>query len=105
MLLRPAQARAYVNFGRWVADCPTECGCALELEPGKTLFACPECKTISETEWPDNADEIWEALGKRPAPRNRNWFPAGHELALRSNSPHGQTPKELDDETADNLGK
>jgi hypothetical protein len=104
-LLTPARARAYVNFGRWVSDCPQECGCALQLEPGQMLFPCPECKVISEVEWPDNADAIWEALAKRPAPKTRNWYPAGHDLAVRFGIAHGQTVKELDDETYDHIGQ
>lgn len=104
MLLRPAQARAYVNFGRWVADCPQDCGAALKLDPGQTMFPCPECHSISEVEWPADPDAIWEALEKRPAPKNRNWFPEGHELAIRARLPHGQTAAQLDAETAEHLG-
>lgn len=101
-LIKPAQARAYVNFSRWVADCPMECGGALELAPGMLLFACPECKTMSEIEWPPNADEIWEVLQERKVPRTRNWFPSGHVIALKGGYPHGQTPAQLRDETAEN---
>lgn len=100
-LLRPARARAYVNHGRWVADCPAECGCALRLDPQQASFACPECYTITEIEWPDNPDAIWQALLERPKVRNRNWFPASHELAIRANLPHGQTAAELLKEQAD----
>lgn len=104
-LIEPAKARAYVNFGRWVADCPTECGCALELKPGMPLFACPECKVISHVEWPPDPDGIWEALLKRPAPKTRNWYPHGHELAIRAHIPHGQTVKDLEDETLEHVGR
>ncbi len=103
-LILPAKALAYVNFGRWVADCPQNCGSALELRPGMTMFPCPECKVVSEVEWPADADGIWEALGERPAPRNRNWFPRGHELAIRAGVPHGQTVKQLREETAEHIG-
>jgi hypothetical protein len=102
MTLITNRARAYVNWGRWVADCPTGCGGALQLNPGMATFACVECKAISEIEWPPHADDIMSALEERPAPKNRNWFPSGHSLALRSNSPHGQTVKELYDETREN---
>lgn len=102
MLLTPAQARAYINHGRWIADCPRDCGCALTLDPHQPTYACPECKWMGGVEWPDNADEIWEALQKRAVPRTRNWFPSGHSLALRSNSPHGQTVKQLIEETEEN---
>lgn len=95
------KARAYVNWGRWIADCPIDCGGALSLEPGQATFACPECHSLSQIDWPADADEIWEALKERPAPKFRNWFPAGHTLALRANCPHGQTPKQLREETAE----
>lgn len=105
MSLITNRARAYVNHGRWVADCPIGCGCALELQPGQMLFPCPECKTISETDWPENADEIWDALQKRIMPRTRNWYPSGHEVALRGGIAHGQTVKELEDEAAEFTGR
>lgn len=95
-------ARAYVNFGRWIADCPMRCGSAIQLQGGQDVFHCPECTYLASVEWPTNADEIWQALGERPAKRNRNWFPENHELALRSGSPHGQTVAELRDETEEN---
>ena len=97
-------ARAYVNYGRWVADCPVECGCALELKPRQMTFACVECHTVTQVEWPDNPDEIWEALSERPAPRTRNWYPKDHDLALRANLPHGQTVQDLRDETVAHMG-
>jgi hypothetical protein len=59
------------------------------------MFACPECHSMHEVEWPDNAADIWDALMQRPLARTRNWFPSGHDLALRANCPHGQTPAEL----------
>lgn len=97
------EARAYVNFGRWIADCPTDCGSALKLEPGQGMFQCVECFHICSVDWPANAEDIWDTLAKRPAPKHRNWFPSQHELALRSNCPHGQTVAELEEETAENL--
>jgi hypothetical protein len=100
-LIKPAQARAYVNHGRWVADCPTGCGSALQLDPGQETFACVECHTISSVDWPKDPDGIWDALSERPLKHNRNWFPKDHELALRAGKPHGQTVKQLRQETAD----
>lgn len=101
MTLISSRARAYVNYGRWVADCPINCGGALKLHPGQNLFHCTECKTISEIEWPSNAQEIWEELETRIAPRNRNWFPSNHDLAMRANMPHGQSVSDLRDEKAE----
>lgn len=96
------KARAYVNFGRWVSDCPMNCGSAMQLEAGQAVFQCVECKYLSDIEWPDNADEIWVTLSKRPANKFRNWFPKDHELAIRSHCPHGQSVKDLEEENQEN---
>lgn len=102
MTLLTNKARAYVNFGRWIADCPMDCGSALQLQNGQPVYHCIECGFDTEIEWPNNVAEIWDALSERPAKRNRNWFPKDHHLALRSFSPHGQTAQELRDETEEN---
>lgn len=99
MQLITNQARAYVNFGRWIADCPMDCGSAMQLVKLQGGYHCTECGHLTSVEWPNNPDEIWTALEARPAKRNRNWFPSGHNLALRSGSPHGQSVEELQDET------
>jgi hypothetical protein len=93
------QARAYVNHGRWVADCPVDCGAALKLDNGQTSFACPECMTISSIDWPANVAGIWEALLERRNPKTRNWYPPDHPLAIKGGLPHGQTVKDLEAET------
>lgn len=99
MELMTNRARAYINFGRWVAECPYQCGSALRLDPHQAMFHCKECGSMAEIEWPAEADAIWAALAKRRAPKNRNWFPDGHQLALRSGAPHGQSVAELEEET------
>lgn len=101
-LITPPQARAYVNHGRWVADCPVGCGGALSLNWGEVNFYCPECHTITPVEWPPNVDEIMEELEKRVNPRTRNWFPKDHEVAVRGSIPHGQTVEELREEREEN---
>lgn len=100
-LITPHHAQAYVNFGRWVAECPWECGSAKQLEPHEQVFRCTECLMISPLDWPYNADDIWEALAERRAPRNRNWFPDGHPLAIKFHAPTNQTPDELRKEQAE----
>lgn len=100
-ILRNA-ARAYVNWGRWVADCPQNCGSALSLESGQATFHCSECHSLSVIEWPENMGEIMDALAERPVPRTRNWFPASHDLALRFGLPHGQTARQLREEGREN---
>lgn len=103
-LILPPRARAYVNHGRWIAECPYECGSALQLFGREGVMRCTECHSISPIEWPDDADDIWEALEERRLPRTRNWFPEGHHLALKSGQPHGQSAKELRDEQRENEG-
>lgn len=92
-------AWAYVNHGRWVAECPVDCGGAVSLEPNQPLMHCTECKNIAPVQWPSEAQEIWDALSERPIPRTRNWFPKGHTLALRAHCPSGETAAELQFET------
>jgi hypothetical protein len=103
------KARAYVNHGRWIADCPFPyCANAMALEPRQGMFQCGGqggCQQLAEVEWPADPDGIWEALSKRPVPGTRNWFPTGHTIALRASLPNGQSVKQLDDETAKYMGE
>lgn len=92
-------AVSYINFGRWVADCPAGCGNAFALQKGETLVHCTSCKNIAPVRWPSHADELWEVLLQRPLERTRNWFPKNHPLAVMSGSTHGETPEELRQET------
>lgn len=90
------RARAYVNHGRWIADCTRQyCANAEKLEAGQATFHCSNCQQTAPVEWPPDADEITAVLWRRPVPQTRNWFPAGHELALRSGTEHGQTVADL----------
>lgn len=105
MTLIKVTARAYVNFGRWISDCPLGCGNAYALEPRQAQFYCQPpngCGHLSTIEWPSDPDGIWDALMERRMPKTRNWFPADHELALRANVPNGQSVDELKAETKDN---
>ena len=93
------RARAYVNHGRWIADCPRPYGGNAEaLDPRQGAFHCSNCRLLVSIEWPTDPDELWDVLAKRPVPQTRNWFPPGHELALRSGCPHGQTVADLEAE-------
>lgn len=103
-LITPAQARAYLNHGRWIADCPRDCGSAMVLQARQTAYHCPECGHLCSVEWPPNVDDISDVMLERPIPKTRNWFPQGHELALRAGAPHGQTVQELRDEAAEHAG-
>lgn len=102
--LLTARARARVNHGRWIADCPRRyCANATRLQPGQATFHCGGeggCQTVAPIEWPADADGIWAVLLERPVPGTRNWYPDGHTEALRMGLPHGQTVAELRDEAA-----
>ena len=97
-----AFARAYVNWGRWVADCgrPYCNGGRTPRTPAGPVH-CANCHWEAPVQWPPDADAIWEVLAARPVPGTRNWFPSGHELALRSGCPHGQTVADLAAENAE----
>ncbi len=107
MTLVTSKARAYVNFGRWIADCPLGCGGAQQLEANQSSFFCNPpsgCGHITTVEWPQDPQGIWDALVERQMPKTRNWFPKDHELALRANCAHGQSVTELRAETSENEG-
>lgn len=92
-------ALAYVNWGRWVADCPGGCGSAERLDPGQDSVACSHCGHLAPVVWPDDAAGIWQALAMRALPNRRNWYPGGHPVALLAGVPHGQTIADLMAET------
>lgn len=76
-----APALAYVNHGRWVADCPTDfCGGAVPLLPGHP-FLCGNCLNAEcgfryrLVEWPAERGHIEEILSERLLPETANWRP------------------------------
>lgn len=101
--LLTARARARVNHGRWIADCPRRyCANAVRLQPRQSTFHCAGeggCQMVAPVDWPTDADEIWGALLERPVPGTRNWYPQGHVEALQLGLPHGQSAADLRDET------
>lgn len=89
---------AYVNVGRWVADCPRPyCGNAEELRLGQQVFECtvPECRLVAMVWWHRDAEAVWRELLRRPMPATRNWAPAQHRQAIACHVPHGQTVADL----------
>lgn len=87
---------AYVNHGRWVADCSRPaCAGAESLSPRQAGFHCSNCQQLDDVTWPPNAADIWDVLQERPVPQTRNWFPDGHPLALRAGCPTGQSVEAL----------
>lgn len=98
-----ARARARVNHGRWIADCPRPyCANAIKLEPRQTAFHCGGeggCLMVADVEWPPDADGVWQALLERPVPGTRNWYPHEHPEAVKLGLPHGQSVADLRTET------
>lgn len=85
--LRPDPAVAYVNHGRWVADCPTPgCGGAMLVLRGGE-FLCGTCFNAEiggeyrPIEWPADPEAIEALLVVRPLPVHMNWAP-GEPLAV-----------------------
>lgn len=70
------KAIAYVNHGRWVADCPLNDGGARRLKPGLDFF-CIECGNTFAVEWPDKKtmDDVTASLGGIPGVANQNFDP------------------------------
>lgn len=95
---------AYVNHGRWIADCPREwCNNAERVDHERLAamggqFRCTECLFEAPVAFPPHRDEIDAILALRPVPATRNWFPADHSLATRSGTPHGQSAVDLVEE-------
>lgn len=97
---------ARVNWGRWIADCPElYCNNAEELTLRQGTFHCSVCQLVVTVEWPADPDAIWSALQERPRPATRNWYPSGHDEAVRLGLPHGQTVADLIRETRDHEGE
>ena len=80
---------AYINWGRWVVDCP--CGSAREINAMPAEIPCVECGDILLPQYPANYKVIERILAKRPTvkigaqmiPKNRNWKPGETLVALR----------------------
>lgn len=92
-IFRPA-TRARVNWGRWIADCPSPfCLSALALFRDQRLFVCMDCEAEGEVEWPSHPEDIEQILVMRPDPKTRNWEP--HETLIdlyAENVLHGILP-------------
>lgn len=106
-------SQAYLNHGRWVADCPVPgCKDALALYPQH-----PQTGQLSPTPVyeqtcvnghrfrldapPDDMRaRIEVALAERLSHTRRNWFPKDHPMALAYGYPHGQSVDDLKRESA-----
>jgi hypothetical protein len=101
-------AFAYVNHGRWVADCPRDfcvsAECVWHPEradkwPWTNRFTCTNCGLVAPVQWPAEWREITRVLWERPVPQTRNWYHANNDTAIIGHLPHGQT---VDDLVAEN---
>jgi hypothetical protein len=97
------RALAYVNWGRWVADCPRPF-CPNAEHFGRSSnghlggltgnsFRCSHCGLRCDADWPPNVDDIDYLLSQRPVPGTRNWRP-GETLwdLIEENAVHGVIP-------------
>lgn len=110
---RVPRARAYVYAGEWVADCPRPGGACANVEflhrPSRRggprdipvgFYLCSGCGMQADIAWPDEPHAITAALQVRPVPGTRNWYPRDHPVAVRFGLPHGQSVRELEEESA-----
>lgn len=87
------RVEAYVNYGQWVAECPSGDGGAIvasRTEP----FMCPECWNAPwngqwlEVVYPANKAAVEAVLLARPKVRNdyrtRNWVPSETVAGLQA---------------------
>ena len=80
---------AYVNQGRWVADCPdVDCSEAHKVAPGD-WFGCSNCGAIAEVSFPDNHAQIDAVLSMRRVPQTRNWTDETVHDLEQENRQHG----------------
>jgi len=79
--------QAYVNWGRWVADCPHCRGGAMVVSRVDPVFWCVKCGMRGHpwrsVAFPGNADDIEALLVMRPDMANRNWRPGETVDGLR----------------------
>lgn len=98
-LILPAPTQAYVNHGRWLADCPAGCNNAMPVDRGQTAFLCgflidgalkAGCGATGDLQWPEQPGDIEAALFGRME-QHRNWAPAGHRQTTTSYTRDGRT--------------
>lgn len=84
---------AYINHGRWVAECPLGCGDAKVLSGLANLYICtePGCPSMDwyQVVFPEEREEIEAVLLSRRAHRPdmalaRNWKPGESLSALEA---------------------
>lgn len=88
------EVQAYINHGRWVADCPF-CASAMLCAPSDARFWCVECGNYNNQDapmaviFPRNWRDIEQTLLMRPDARTRNWkAPETIDDLIRENQEH-----------------
>ena len=78
--------KAEINQGRWIVNCPSECGDAVISSKKVPYYICSMCGNVSNDgkwyliQYPKDKMAIENVLLKRPAiipfhAKTRNWFP------------------------------
>ena len=71
---------AYVNWGRWVADCT--CGAGILVSPRDRDAPCLECGLVQKVDFPSAAArKRAEELLERRAEARQNWRPSLESIA------------------------
>jgi len=74
---KASRVKAYINHGRWVANC--ECGGAEVVSPSDPIFMCLSCFNAADkgelrkVEFPKDRKLIEAVLLNRKEPGSRNW--------------------------------
>lgn len=81
---------AYINYGRWIAECPMGDGCAFVVSKDQPYFICTvNAHGPYKVRFPRNANAIEDELRKRPE-NNQNWVKGETVGDLRvENERHG----------------
>jgi hypothetical protein len=105
----PVVAVVYMNWGKWVADCPRpfclnaeqfgRCDDGTIGGLGGELFHCRDdtrhggCGLTCPAQWPANVEDLEAVILARPVPGTRNWRP-GETLddLIHENAAHGLVP-------------
>ena len=98
-------ALAYLNWGRWVADCP-EPGCQDARAVYHPVTGQRQTEDVCANghhfviEMPPTSLEaqLVAAVEERANDADRSWYPKGHKRATLAGLPTGQSVKELVDE-------
>ncbi len=100
------KALAYVNHGRFVADCP-EPGCFDARAVYHPATGARQTEDVCANGHPFQIEmpppqlewQIVAELAKRPVDADRGWYPAGHVRAELAGFPTGQSVADLQAET------